>query len=244
MTEIEDRRILVTGASSGIGEAVARELTTQGARVAVLARNSEALDRLAEETGVLPFVADLRDGGAATTAVEAAADALGGLDVLINNAGTFRLGRVADGEFTDWQDMMEVNILGLLATTKAAIPHLAVSEAGQVINISSMSGRRVPGPTTGVYAGSKHAVNAISEALRAELHDQNIRVTLLSPGYVRTNFGQYITDPRVREEAARGQREQGLDPKQVAAQVVHVLSAPRDVHLIEIAFLSTRQQPS
>lgn len=244
MTEIAGRRVLVTGASAGIGAAIVRELAVRSARIAGIARRAEPLDRLAKETGMVALPADVRDNNAVTKAVQAAADALGGLDVLVNNAGTFRLGRVADGEFIDWQNMVEVNALGLLTASKAAIPYLAGSEAGQIVNISSMSGRRVPGPAAGVYAGTKHAVHAISQALRAELHDRGIRVTVVSPGFVRTNYGAYITDPEIRERNAAGQRDQGLAPEQVAVQVVHILSTPRDVHLIEIALTSTRQEPS
>jgi NADP-dependent 3-hydroxy acid dehydrogenase YdfG len=243
MTDIAGRRIIVTGASTGIGEAIVRDLTASGAQIAGLARRTEPLARLARDTGLHPVPADLRDPAAVTAAIDAAAEILGGLDALVNNAGTFRLGRIADGQFTDWQDMVQVNVLGLAAATKAAIPHLTASTNGQIINISSMSGRRVPGSAAGVYAGTKHAVHAISDALRDELHGQGIRVTVLAPGYVRTNYGDYITDPEIRQRAADGQREQGLDPAHVAAQVNYILASPKDVHLIEIALTSIRQPP-
>lgn len=243
MTEIDGRRVLVTGASAGLGEAIVRHLTTRGARVAGIATHADALDRLAGETGLLPFPADVRDNDAVTAAVGAAAEALGGLQALVNNAGTLRLGMVSDGDIADWRDMTEVNLLGLLATTKAAVPYLAASPGSRIVNISSMSGRRVPGPVGGVYSGTKHAVHAISEALRAELHDRGIQVTVISPGFVRTNYGHYITDPDIRQQMEREQRDQGLDPADVAVQVTHVLSAPPDVHLVEIALISARQSP-
>ncbi|OKH99150.1 hypothetical protein A6A06_26615 [Streptomyces sp. CB02923] len=237
------RKVLITGGSAGIGEATARALTDRGAHVAVLARDSERLRAVARETGARPVPADLRDPDAVPRAVEAAADALGGLDALVNNAGSFRLGTVHDGRPADWREMVELNVLGLLAASQAAIPFLTRSGSGQLINISSMSGRRTPGAVTGVYAGTKHAVHAISDGLRDELHDRGIRVTVLSPGMVLTNRGAYITDPQVRETTARWHQEQGLDPADVAAQVCHVLAAPPDVHLVEIALISARQAP-
>ncbi|MEV0375980.1 SDR family NAD(P)-dependent oxidoreductase, partial [Streptomyces sp. NPDC050636] len=176
-------------------------------------------------------------------AVETAAHGIGGLDALVNNAGSFRLGQVHDGRYSDWREMVELNILGLLAASQAAVPFLTRSGSGQLINISSMSGRRVSGAETGVYAGTKHAVHAISDGLRDELHDRGIRVTVLSPGMVLTNRGAYISDPQLRDATARWHEEQGLDPDDVAAQVCHVLAAPRDVHLVEIALISARQTP-
>ncbi|MFC4048795.1 SDR family oxidoreductase [Actinomadura syzygii] len=244
-TGLKGRRVLVTGASTGIGEAIARDLAGRGAHVAVLARRARPLEALACEIGGVPVQADLKDPDAAADGVAAAASGLGGgLDALVNNAGTFRLGYVTDGLTSDWQDMVEVNILGLLAVTRAAVPHLARSPRGQIVNIGSMSGRRVSHPASGVYAGTKHAVHAMSEAIRCELHDKGIRVTVIAPGLVRTNHGGYITDPALRADAERDQREEGLDPRDVAAQVRHVLCTPPDVHLTEIAMFSARQYPS
>jgi NADP-dependent 3-hydroxy acid dehydrogenase YdfG len=241
MSALEGRRVLVTGATAGIGKAVAVLLTAAGARVAGLGRNLASLHELAAQHEVVPVEADLRDQSAIEPAVSAAVQALGGLDALVNNAGTFRLGRVSDGTPEDWRDMLEVNLLGLLSVTRSAIPHLAAGRNSQIVNISSMSGRRVTGPAGGVYAGTKHAVHAVGEALRAELFERGIRVTTLSPGTVETNYGSYITDEAIRSEAAQDQRDFGLAPEHVAQQVSYILSAPRDVYLVEIALTSARQ---
>ncbi|MEU4847319.1 SDR family oxidoreductase [Streptomyces gilvosporeus] len=240
---LSGRKVLITGGSAGIGAATARALTDQGARVAVLARDGERLRAIAHDVGALPVPADLRDPDAVPQAVEAAAGELGGLDALVNNAGSFRLGAVHDGRYADWREMVELNILGLLAASQAAVPFLARSGSGQLINISSMSGRGGAGAVTGVYAGTKHAVHAISDGLRDELHGHGIRVTVLSPGMVLTNRGEYISDPQLRDVTARWHEQQGLDPADVAAQVCHVLAAPPDVHLVEIALISARQTP-
>ncbi|GHE10340.1 SDR family oxidoreductase [Streptomyces alanosinicus] len=240
---LSGRKVLITGGSAGIGAATARALTSQGAHVAVLARDGERLRAIARETGARPIPADLRDPHAVPRAVEAAGDELGGLDALVNNAGSFRLGAVRDGRYADWQDMVELNILGLLTASQAAVPFLTRSGCGQLINISSMSGRQEPSAESGVYAGTKHAVRAISDGLRHELHGCGIRVTVLSPGMVLTNRGEYISDPQLREATARWHEEQALDPADVAAQVCYVLAAPPDVHLVEIALISARQTP-
>ncbi|GGU86077.1 oxidoreductase [Streptomyces filipinensis] len=242
--DLTSRRVLVTGASSGIGEAIARDLGARGARVAVLARRERELAQLAREIGGTAVVADLREAERIDEAVRTACSALGGLDAVVNNVGTFRLGYVADGLLADWRDMIELNVLGLAAVTRAAVPYLTDSPCAQVINISSMSGRRVSHPATGMYAATKHAVHALSEALRNELHPRGVRVTVISPGTVDTNRGAYITDPVLRAEAGRDQQEHGLRPEDVAAQVRHVLNTSPDVHLVEIAMVSTRQPPA
>ncbi|SEG18474.1 NADP-dependent 3-hydroxy acid dehydrogenase YdfG [Nonomuraea solani] len=239
----QGRRVLVTGASDGIGAAVAGHLARDGARVALLARDTARLEDVARRSGGLAITADLTDPPSATRAVEDAAREMGGLDVLVNNAGVFRLGRVADGEIADWRDMLEVNVLGLLAVTQAAIPFLRLGRHPQIVNISSMSGRRVAGAVHGVYSGTKHAVHALGDALRQELHADGIRVTTVSPGIVRTNLGATVRDGELRSDVGRSQVEQGLSPEDVAAQVSYILSVPPDVHLVELAVISSRQQP-
>ncbi|MGW6202613.1 SDR family oxidoreductase [Streptomyces sp. NPDC055089] len=237
------KRVLITGASAGLGSAIAERLAASGARTALVGRDEDRLDAVARRTGGVAVTADLTDPESASRAVDEAARVLGGLDALVNNAGVFRLGMIGDGDVSDWRDMLEVNVLGLLAVSRAALPHLRAGTHPQIVNISSMGGRRVAQPAQGVYAGTKHAVHAISDALRREVHPDGIRVTVLAPGFIRTNLGAYIRDPEVRANMEHGQTEQGLDPADVAAQVSHVLSSPPDVHLVEIALISTRQPP-
>ena len=240
---LRDRRVLITGASSGIGAATARTLAQAGAHVALLARRGDRLDRLAAELDAVPVVADLSEPEQIAPAVDRAAERLGGLDALVNNAGTFLLGMVGDGSLQSWRTMLDVNVMGLLAVTRAAIPHLRSSSGPSraIVNVSSMGGRRVAQPAQGVYAGTKHAVHAISDGLRAELHADRIAVTVIAPGFVHTNLGAGIEDPAVRENMRRGQCEQGLRPEDVAAQIAHVLAAPPEVSLVEVALISMRQ---
>lgn len=235
MGSVTGMRVLVTGASSGIGEATARALVAEGASVAVLARREERVRALADEIGGVPLVGDVTDEGVRALVDEAAAR-LGGLDVLVNSAGVMRPGSVSDTEMADWRAMFEVNVLGLLATTKAALPHLRASAPGStIVNVSSMSGRRVPGVEAAVYAGTKHAVHAISQGLHEELQPDGVRVTVISPGFVDTEIFADATGET--GEHYREQVAQGIEAADVAAAIVHAVSAPRAVTTLEVALV-------
>lgn len=238
---LEGRRVLVTGASSGIGRATAQACAQAGARVACLARRAEELARVAEGIGGVAVTADVADERSARDGVDRAADALGGLDAVVNNAGAMVLATVSDGRPADWRRMLDVNVLGLLVVTQACLPHLRAADHGDVVNMSSMSGRRVPNAAAGVYAGTKHAVHAISEGLRRELGPDGIRVTVVAPGLVDTDFGSAGTDPEAHERVRRRQADIGLAPADVARQVAHVLAQPAHVTVHEVALLPTAQ---
>ncbi|MTV24348.1 SDR family oxidoreductase [Nitriliruptoraceae bacterium ZYF776] len=237
---LEGRRVLVTGASSGIGAATARAVVAAGGRVALLARRADVLEELAVELGGVPVPADVTDAAAAGAAVAAAADELGGLDALVNGAGLARPGSIGDGDVDGWRTMFEVNVLGLLHVTHAAIPALTAAGRADLVNLSSLSGRRISSVEMSVYAASKHAVHALGEGLRRELHDQGVRVTTVAPGFVATPIFD-DQDGAVAERLASSAADQGLAPEQVAATIVHVLSAPPEVAFDEVALRSTRQ---
>jgi NADP-dependent 3-hydroxy acid dehydrogenase YdfG len=234
--QLAGRRVLVTGASSGIGEATARACAAEGAAVALLARRAGRLGVLADELGAVAVTADVRDPADAARGAEAAAEQLGGIDALVNNAGVARVGTIADGDVEDWRAMLDTNVLGLLAITKAAIPHLRAAERGDVVNVSSMSGRRVPGHRSAVYSGTKHAVHAISAALRRELHGDGIRVSLVSPGFVDTEIDQHDPDFEVPRDRS------ALPADAVARAISRILAEPPDVNVLEIALLPTAQE--
>ncbi len=237
------RRVLITGASSGIGEATARRLAAQGHRVAGLARRRERLEALAEETGGVAVPCDVSDPEAAAEGVAVAAERLGGLDVLVNNAGVFRLGTIADTSIEDWRAMVDVNVLGLLAVTQAAIPHLKASPRPDVVMVSSMSGRRVPRPTGTVYSATKHATHAIATGLRKELFDDGVRVTTVSPGIVETDL--VADQAREDETAARfhdRMRSLGVAPEQIAAAIAEALDRPHELSTVEISLVPTAQE--
>ncbi|MFO7779519.1 MAG: SDR family oxidoreductase [Nitriliruptoraceae bacterium] len=234
------RRLLVTGASSGIGQATARAAAEVGARVALLARSQERLRILADQFGAVAVPADVVDPGAARAAVDAAAGALGGLDGLVNAAGVARPGPIATTSPSDWQLMLDVNVRGLLHVTQAALPHLAAAEHADVVNVSSMSGRRVGSPEMAVYAASKAAVHALSEGLRREVADDRVRVSVIAPGFVRTGIFDGQDSEAARRLGRRGEQV-GLDPRRVADRIIEVLAAPSDLLHVEVALLSVEQ---
>jgi clavulanate-9-aldehyde reducatase len=236
---LRGRRLLVTGASAGIGAAVARAAVAAGARVALLARNKDRLADLTTELGpdAIPVTCDITDDTAIPGALDDAVARLGGgLDGLVNAAGVFTAGPLSDTDPAAWRAMFEVNVLGLLAVTKAAVPHLRAGNAPSVVNVSSMSGRRVARFESGVYAATKFAVHALGESL-----PQGIRVSTVAPGLVDTG----IADGWPAGEFADAFRERlhgdGLPAAAVADAVVHVLSTPAEVNVVEYAVLSVRQ---
>jgi NADP-dependent 3-hydroxy acid dehydrogenase YdfG len=237
---LDGRRVLVTGASSGIGRATCLMLREQGARVAGLARREEVLEELSASTGVVAAAADVTDADAAGAAVRRAAEALDGLDGVVNAAGLVRPGAIADAEPADWRRMYEVNVLGLLHVTQATIPFLRAAGRGDVVNLSSMSGRRLHSPELGVYAASKASVHALSEALRRELRGDRVRVSVLAPGLVDTPIFDGLEDEtatRLRSQAPAS----GLRPGDVAGAVADVLAAPEHLVHVEVAMLSLDQ---
>ncbi|GGM56399.1 aldehyde dehydrogenase [Longimycelium tulufanense] len=239
---LQGRRILVTGASSGIGEAVARAAVAAGASVAVLARRAHLLSALAEEIGAVPVPADVTDHPAVAAAVDTAADQLGGLDALVNSVGITWSGLPLSTDPAVWRRLFDVNVVGTLAVTKAAAPHLLAGVAPSVVTVSSMSGRRVAGASSGVYAATKFALHALGEALRMELQPRGVRVTTLAPGLVRTPILDDVPDSPWRAALARRIAELGLDPAEVARAVLHVLSQPPEVTVVEYALMPTAQR--
>lgn len=242
-SRLAGRRVLVTGASSGIGAATARALAGAGARVALLARRAELLAELADTVpGAVAVPADLTDDDAAAAAVEQAAGRLGGLDALVNAAGVFHAGPVAsDGPGTpqQWRQMFGLNVVALLVTTRAAAPHLERGVSPAVVNVSSMSGRRVPTAAGAVYAATKHAVHAVSDGLRMELAPRGVRVTTVAPGFVRTPILDDWPEGPLRDRFRERLDTVGLDPAVVADAVLHVLTSPAQV--VEYALTSVEQ---
>lgn len=238
---LSGRRVLVTGASSGIGAATARALAADGARVAVLARRAALLEELAGSVGGVAVPADVTDPAAVLTAATTAADRLGGLDGLVAAAGVVRPTTVADGDPEQWRELVEVNLLGTLHATRAVVEHLRGAGGGDVVLLSSMSGRRLLTPELGVYAATKAGVRMLAEGLRRELADDGIRVTVLAPGLVDTPMLDGRDDPvsvRLRTRAA----EVGLRADDVAAAVVDVLAAPPHVVHAEVALVAAAQE--
>jgi NADP-dependent 3-hydroxy acid dehydrogenase YdfG len=240
MGELEGRRILVTGASSGIGEATARAIAAAGGRVALLARRASRLAGLAEELDGVAVPADVTEPEATRAAVGLAAEQLDGLDGLVNAAGLARPGTVEDGDPASWRRMFDVNVLGLLHATQAAVPHLRAAGRGDVVNLSSMSGRRVGSVEMAIYAASKAAVHTISEGLRRELQPHRVRVAVIAPGFVDTPLFEGQGSEKA-QQLGRATEEKGLPVAAVADGIVRVLAAPEHLVHVEVAMLSIDQ---
>ena len=238
---------LVTGASSGIGEATARALARAGARVAIAARRRDRLDTLAAETGALVIEADITDREQATAAVERTVGELGRLDTVVNNAGVMLLNQAADQPLDDWQRMDDINISGLLYVSHAAIePLLAAAEdsprrVSDLVNISSIAGRRA-NRGSAVYNLTKHGVGAFSEALRQEFATRHLRVSLVEPGAVITELVEQMGP--AQQEAAR-QRFAGVErltADDIADAIEYIVTRPWRVAVNEIMIRPTEQE--
>ncbi|RBY75480.1 oxidoreductase [Geodermatophilus sp. TF02-6] len=238
---------LVTGASSGIGAATAAALAEAGAAVAVGARRRDRLDALAarlRDAGarVLPLDLDVSDEAACRDAVRRTREGLGGLDVLVNNAGVMLLGTIVGADPEDWRRMLSTNVLGLMYMTSAAIDGMVEQGSGDVVNVSSTAGR-VARRGSGVYNASKWAVNAFSESLRQEVTTRGVRISLVEPGAVDTELRSHITQPEAREDSQRyaeGIRQ--LRAEDVARAIVYVVTQPPHVAVNEVLVRPTDQE--
>lgn len=243
---------LVTGASSGIGEATARSLAAEGARVALLARRVDRIEKLAQEIAgrghtALAIECDVTDQGGVAEAVSRTVGDFGRLDVVVNNAGLMLLGPIPGAPTEEWERMIDVNLKGLLYVTHAALPHL-LEAAGDsprgvadVVNVSSVAGR-VARAGSGVYNLTKHGVGAVSEALRQEVSPEGVRVTVIEPGAVDTELTDHIRDgvrEAVRQRLAR--IEEPLKAHDVADAIEYAVTRPAHVSLNEILIRPTGQ---
>jgi NADP-dependent 3-hydroxy acid dehydrogenase YdfG len=238
---------LVTGASSGIGEATALALAEAGAAVAIGARRRDRLDALAgkltdDGARVLPLDLDVTDERACRDAVARTRAELGGLDVLVNNAGVMLLGTIVGADPEDWRRMLSTNVLGLMYMTSAAIDGLLEQGSGDIVNISSVAGRTAR-KGAGVYNASKWAVNAFSESLRQEVTARGVRVSLVEPGAVATELSSHITQERAREESRRmAENMRTLQADDVARAVLYVVTQPPHVAVNEVLVRPTDQE--
>jgi NADP-dependent 3-hydroxy acid dehydrogenase YdfG len=241
---LDGRVAVVTGASSGIGEATVRALSAAGASVALGARRADRLEAIAEglEGPSLVREVDVSDEEQAGALIRAAHDELGGLHILVNNAGVMLLGPVAGADTDEWRRMIEVNLLGLLYCTHAALPVMEAAGGGDIVNVSSVAGRRADAGAA-VYNMTKFGVHAFSEALRQEALHVGIRVTTVAPGFVETELQGHNTNPLVRRatERAREQIGEVLKAEDIAAEIVHTVTRPSHVCVNEIVVRPTKQ---
>jgi NADP-dependent 3-hydroxy acid dehydrogenase YdfG len=247
---LEGTVALVTGASSGIGAATAAALADQGAAVALAARREDRLDAVAasikDQGGTaLVLECDITDEQQAARAVERTVTELGRLDTLINNAGVMLLGPVVGAPLPEWQQMVQLNVLGLLYCAHAALPHLLSAAAdgprqvADMVNISSVAGR-VARNGNGVYSLTKHGIGAFSESLRQEVTKRYVRVSLVEPGATDTELASH-NRPEVRE-VIRSQFGQRMEPDDIADAITYIVTRPRHVAINEVLIRPTEQE--
>jgi clavulanate-9-aldehyde reducatase len=238
----------ITGGSSGIGEATAHALAAEGAAVALGARREDRIEAIAQriesqDGRALAVGVDVSDEAQARSFVERAADELGGLDILVNNAGVMLLGAVHGADTEEWRRMIEVNLLGLLYCTHAALPLMAQSGGGHIVNLSSVAGRTA-NLGVAVYNMTKWGVVGFSEALRQEALHSNVRVTCVEPGFVATELQGHNENPMVVEATEKMREEIGkvLEADDIARAILYAVSQPEHVAINEVLVRPTGQR--
>ena len=241
LNPVAGKTAIVTGASSGIGEATVRLLAQNGCKVALAARRKERLEALVAEIGdqALAVPTDVTDPDAAAGLVARTVEHFETVDVLVNNAGLGLYAPITEGEPEDWRRMFDVNVLGALHVTRAAARHMLQRGSGDIVFVSSAAGRRVPHGHGMVYAATKHAITAIAEGLRIDLHDKGIRVINVEPGLVRTEFPQNSIGSPDKYYAAKEYAP--LEAEDVAEAVLYATCQPPRVSVNEILVRPTRQ---
>src|SRR3954466_15962517 len=235
-----DQVAVVTGASSGIGAATARALAAEGYAVALAARREERINELCEELSskgsrALAVPTDVSDPDSARSLIETAKSELGSVDVLVNNAGVMLLGPMLGADLEHWQRMVNVNLLGLMYCTHAALPIMQGQGGGHVVNVSSVAGR-VARLGSGAYNATKWGVGAFSESLRQEALNYNVRVTIIEPGYVETELQAHNEHPLVVETMEKNKEGIGkvLEADDIARAIVYAVTQPEHVSINEV----------
>lgn len=248
MTALRGTVALVTGASSGIGEATARTLAAAGATVALVARRKDRLDALAQEIGggALAIEADITDRSQADAAVAQTVSQLGRLDILVNNAGVMLLGPIEEAPIDEWDRMLEINLRAALSMTKAALPHLLSAadsdprRVADLINISSTAGRQVK-KGSAVYNLTKHGLGAFSESFRQEFSRRHLRVGVVEPGAVVSELRDHLRDGVREANLQRLEQMEPLQPQDIADAVLFIVTRPRHQMVNELLVRPTEQ---
>ncbi|WEK50203.1 MAG: SDR family oxidoreductase [Candidatus Kaistia colombiensis] len=239
---IANKVVVITGASSGLGEAAARQLASHGAKLMLGARRLDRLRALASELGIgekSVLETDITDRDQVKRLVDHAVAAHGRIDVIINNAGLMPSSLLERLKIDEWDRMIDVNIKGVLYGIAAALPYMQAQKSGHIINVASVAGHKV-GPGGAVYSATKHAVRVISEGLRQEVKPYNIRTTIISPGAVATELTHTITDPLVKAGMDKTY-EMAIPADSFGRAVLFAMSQPDDVDINEILFRPTAQ---
>lgn len=246
MKNIEGKVVVITGASSGLGKSTARMLSAEGAKVVLGARRAERIQSLADELTknggkALALTTDVTNAAQVKKLVDTAVEKYGRVDVVINNAGVMPHSPLERLKIDDWNQMIDVNIKGVLYGIAAALPYMKTQKSGHIINVSSVAGHKV-NPGGAVYSATKYAVRAISEGLRQEVKPYNIRTTVISPGAVATELPNSATEPDVAAGIKAFYDNFAIPADSFARAVVFAMSQPEEVDINEILFRPTRQE--
>ena len=245
MSQLEGKVIVITGASSGIGEATAKLLAAQGAKLMLGARRKDRLSALVDSIvaagGTASYcITDVTQRDQLQLLADIAVEKFGPVDVLINNAGLMPLSRLHELKVDEWERMVDVNIKGVLYGIASVLPAMMERESGHIINVASVAGLKVM-PAGAVYCGTKHAVRAITEGLRLEV-GANVRTTIISPGTVATELPLTISNPKVQQYVSGVYSKEAIDPVTIAEAIQFVISQPDNVDLNEIVVRPTVQE--
>ncbi|TJV46139.1 MAG: SDR family oxidoreductase [Mesorhizobium sp.] len=237
--------VVITGASSGSGEATARYLAGHGASVVLGARRVDRIKDLADELVAMGFKAkhvgtNVTDQGQVQKLVHTAAEEFGRVDVMLNNAGVMPLAPLEALKVHEWEHTIDVNLKGTLYGIAAALPYMKKQRSGHIINVSSVYGHMV-GPAAAVYCATKFGVRALSEGLRQEIKPYNIRTTIISPGAMKTELQDHISDKEIQAGSKAFVSKYGIPPDAFARMVAFAMSEPDDVDINEILFRPTAQ---
>lgn len=238
--QIEGKVVAITGASSGIGKAIAMELSRLGAKIVLGARRTEQLEKIVDGLSNAIYVTtDVRHKADLERLVNAAVTEYGRLDVIINNAGVARTSRIDELDIEGWEEMIDINLKGVLYGMAAAIPVFRQQQSGHIVNIISTSGLKIV-PTQGVYAGTKNAVRTIAEAFRQE-SDGTIRITGISPGVVKTDLTHSMKNRESQAAILEMMEQLAISPEAIARAVCYAISQPADVEVGDIVIRPSRQ---
>lgn len=244
MQNLKGKVVGITGASSGMGKAIAIELAKNGAKVVLGARRTEQLQQLVDEIinkeGEATFAQiDVKNRADLVRLVNTAVEQYGKLDVIVNNAGVSQLSRIDELDIDGWEEMIDINLKGVLYGMAAAIPVFKQQKSGHIINIISTSGLKIV-PMQGVYAGTKNAVRTIAEAFRQE-SDGAIRITGISPGVVKTDFAKHIKNEEMKTIITKNMENLAISPDAIANAVIYAISQPKDVEVGDIVIRPSKQ---
>ncbi len=246
MSNITDKIVVITGASSGIGESTAKLLAAQGAKVVLGARRSNRIDAVVQEISAagggkaIGFATDVTKRAEVEALIQRAVDGFGRVDVLLNNAGIMPIAPIEVLKVDEWDRLIDVNLKGLLYGVAAALPHMQKQKSGHIINMASVFGIKMFAPGGTVYCATKAAVRALTEGLRMELHSQNIRCTMISPGAIATELSESSSDEATRKNL-REFMKMAIPASAIARAIAYAIEQPADVEVDEMVIRPTVQ---